>query len=304
MLGKPKPAPNNQVRFCSPFIPKGKKRDSKHHLYVNVDKGVYFCFRTTSSGSLSYLFTTLGLPFTDEPDLPLTPLAELKKRVYSLTSEETFVKPRAGLPEEYRPLRRGSMAHRYLLSRGLTEDDIEFYRIGEGCDNYHGWVIIPSFDVYGRCEYWVARNTDPDAWGSKYDNPHAARKYHVSFLNQALSSSEDKSIILCEGVFSAIIAGRTAVASFGKFVSNTQFTAMEIAGVKTLRVCLDGDAWKETLDVAKRALGRGMAVTIIPLPLKEDPADMGRAVFFDHLAKHEFPVTETSLMKLRLESVL
>ncbi len=143
VLGATKVAPNSQVRFNSPFIPRGKSRDTKFRLYVNPKVQKYFCFRTSNGGSLSYLFMVLGEPFSDDPDLPVSPLFYLKKRAYDLTSEKRFVKPVANLPEEYEKIRKPGRVYNYLLRRGLTDDDIDYYKIGEGSDDYDGGQSFP-----------------------------------------------------------------------------------------------------------------------------------------------------------------
>jgi hypothetical protein len=293
---------NGEVRFNSPFTPNGKGRDNKFHLYVQPDQKRFFDFRSSTGGSLSYLFAIIGEEFTDDPDLPLSSIDELKKRAYALTSEYKFDIPRADLPCEYRPVYRGGPVYNYLTERGISEEDIAYYRMGEGTGLYHGWAIIPSYDQFGRCEYWVARNTDKEC-ERRYDNPQSARKYHVAFLNNALKESGDGSIILCEGVFSAIVAGRSACASLGKFVTNNQISAMEVAGVRMARLCLDGDAWKETKELASRLLRRGVYVTIIRMPVEADPADMGREAFYRHLSGNEFRVGELDLLKMRAEAL-
>jgi len=302
-LGNPKIAPNNQVRFNSPFTPVGKKKDIKRHLYVSVEKKKFFCFRTSTGGSLSYLFAILGEEYTDDPDLPVENISELRHRANRLLMERKFIPPRVGLPEEYRSIRIGSVVHSYLLNRGITNDDILYYKIGEGCDEYSGWAIIPSFDQNNNCEYWVARSTDKDSWGRRYDNPQSSKKYHVPFLQSSLRESGDNSFILCEGVFSAIAAGRTAAASLGKFVSDTQISVIQSSGAKLVRLCLDGDAWKETLDVADRLLARGLYTTIIPMPIKEDPSDMGRVRFYEHVRQYERFVTREELLRMKLEAI-
>jgi len=249
------------------------------------------------------LFAQIGAEYTDDPDLPIDKIIDLKKRAFSLTSYEEFKIPKAKLPDEYHPVMKGSLVHQYLLCRGLTDDDIEFYQIGEGTEFYGGWAIIPSFDRLGKCEHWVARNTDPDWDGRKYDNPQAARKYHIPFLRKALESSKDGSVILCEGVFSAIVAGRSACATLGKFVSNNQIAALERASVRLVRICLDGDAKKEALKLAQKLLDRSFEVTLIDMPIDLDPADMGRGAFYDHLSSNERIITGTDLLRIRLERV-
>lgn len=299
-LGRPIPGGSEEVRFCSPFRKEGSnRRDTKYHLYVNPQKGKYFCFRSNEYGSLSYLFKLLGEEYTDKVKVT-PPMEGLKERASSLGGLSEFEQPRTGLPEEYQTIVSGSVAHNYLVERGVSQEDIEYYRLGEGraATDLTDWVIIPSFDQHNRCDYWVARRTNSD-WGPKYTNPPSSRRYHVPFLHTSLSNSQDGSVILCEGVFSALVAGRDAVASLGKFVSKNQIAYMRKAGVRKVKLALDGDAWKESIDTAGRCLRMGLQASLVRLPADQDPADLGRSQF-RALLGNEIEVTEVTLMRLRL----
>jgi hypothetical protein len=302
-LGECKLGGSGEVRFNSPFTPPGKDDDRKFHLYVNPSKRTFFDFRSGTSGSLSYLFRLLGEDYLAEPTPPPPDDIDVLKERLAALSPPPWKTPRANLPEWYHQITPGGRVHNYLLGRGVNDSDIEFYKLGEGLDFYDGWVVIPSFDQYRRCDYWVARRTYEGGSRAKYDNPEVERKYHVAFLHNAVVEG-DGAVILCEGVFSAIVAGRSACASLGKFVTNTQLALMLQSGVKTIRLALDGDALKETLDTAGRALRMGFTVTIIPLPVEQDPADMGRAAFFDLIRREERLVDVPDLMRTRVETLL
>ena len=302
-LGNFKSGGSGEIRFCSPFIAGAKDRDTKYHMYVNVRKRTFFDFRSGTSGSLSYLFKLLGLEWEDDPTPSLaSPLDQILDGLNHLTPGKWKI-PRAGLPEWYQRIVPGGRVHEYLAGRGVSDDDIAFYRLGQGSGPYAGWVVIPSFDQHNRCDYWVARRTYKAKFGAKYENPTVERKYHVAFLHSALKEGGGD-VILCEGVFSAIVAGRSACASLGKFVTNAQLALMLQAGVRTLRLALDGDARKEILDTARRALRMGLEVTIIPLPVEQDPADMGRAAFYDIVREKEVCIGEADLLKIKLEALL
>ena len=302
-LGRPIPGGSSEIRFNSPFSPDDKSPDRKHHLYVNLDRKKFFDFRSSISGSLSYLFQLLGEEYTRDPEISSVPIPELRKRVDSLQfQQEKWTVPRSPLPPS-EPVRTGSSVHQYLVGRGITDGDIQFWKMRQGLEEYLGWVIIPSYDSFNRVDYWVARRTyEGPRWEPKYSNPTAARKYHVAFLSQAVENGKGD-VILCEGVFSAIVAGRSACASLGKFVTNNQISLLQRSGVKTVRIALDGDAPKETLDTASRCLRMGIDTTIIPLPVDQDPADMGRAAFYNYVSQWEYAVTETTLFRLRMEKI-
>lgn len=297
-LGKPTENNSGEIRFNSPFV-SGRNRDFSGHLYVNPLKKKFICFKTSTGGSLSYLFALLGEDYSNDPNVPVSSFDEWRSRISSLTVDEKFSIPCSEFPSESIPVVHGSYVYSYLIGRGMTNDDILYYGIREGTREYLSWAIIPSLTESGSCDYWVARRITNDEYGPKYNNPESSRKYHVMFLDRAVKEGNGE-IILCEGVFSAIMAGRSSAASLGKFVTNHQIARIEASGVKLVRLCLDGDAWKETIGLSGRLLKRGISVTIIPMPLNKDPADMGRLAFYDHISKNEFRVTDTDLIKLRI----
>jgi hypothetical protein len=300
-LGKPSVG-EEEVRFNSPFQDRFRdptKPDKAKHLYVNLKKGKFFDYKTSMCGSISYLYFQLGIA-SDSSPVPVQDLAYLRERLNGLDKVKTFVLPIADLPDWYNPVHQGSVVHMYLKSRGISDEDIGVYRIGEGILDGDHKVILPSFGPAGECQYWVARSADPKN-KVRYKNPTVHRRYHVGFLYVATKYSPE-SIVLCEGVFSSITAGRDSVATYGKFVTNDQLHRIRQAGVKDLKISLDGDAYQEALDTAQRALRMGFTVSVVELPVDKDPADLGREQF-RVLLKSAVPVTTLSLLKMRLKRV-
>jgi len=300
-LGDPILGGNQEVRFNSPFqhrFPDPSKSDTSGHLYVNSKKGKFYCYKSGLCGSISYLFYLLGEARDSDP-IRVAPIDQLRERLKNLDKMQQFVLPVAELPEWYNFVIRGSVVHKYLIGRGLTDDDIAWYKIGEGFVDDDWKVIIPSFGLTGECEYWVARTADPEN-KFRYKNPSVNRRYHVGFLYSALKVT--RHIVLCEGVFSAIVAGRDAVATYGKFVTNDQLNRIWNAGIREITLALDGDAMRESVDTAERAIAIGFQTSIVELPLDEDPADMGRDRFRQLLQK-AYKVSDTKLLRIRLRKI-
>ena len=79
-------------------------------------------------------------------------------------------------------------------------DDIVWWKIGYCPDGkYKERVIIPSFDLKGNLNYFIARSYTSGEW-QKYKNPPASR--NIIFNELYLDFDED--LILVEGVFDAI----------------------------------------------------------------------------------------------------
>jgi hypothetical protein len=298
VLGDPTPTSSGELSFPSPFTHKFKDPnsfDTKKHLYVNMSKGVFCDFKSGQSGTLSYLAFLIGADLEAAPRPRLDPLDELKSKILQLGCAAEFVRPTADLPEWFQPVVPGSDVQRYLVDRGVTREDIAYYGIGEGSGDHRSWVVLPSLTRHGKCEYWVSRNVNKKA----YRNPQVDRRHHVCFLEKALDYSPGE-VVVCEGIFSAIAAGRDAVAALGKLVTDSQLRTMLQAGVRRVTLALDGDAWKETLDTAERCLKIGLDARVVPLPRDKDPDDLGREQFRFLVDNCAQDVDDLSLVKLRM----
>lgn len=301
-LGEPIKGGSGEYRFCSPFnqhFRDPSKDDKGYHLYVNPEKMVFMCYKSGMSGSLEHLCNLLGFDISEAQDLiPVSPVLELKDRLDTIDLVKSqFLLPCADLPEYYTPVQVNSQVWNYLISRGLSDEDMIIYQLGEGTGEHDDEVIIPNFNNLGRCEYVISRSI----YGKVYRNAPVPRKYHVGFLHIATWFSP-KSIILTEGCFSAICAGRDAVATYGKFVSNHQLWRIKEAGVDEITIALDPDAEKEALKTAERALKMGFRTFKVTMPGDNDPADLGRDVFREYFAMRE-EITDISLLRKRCGSV-
>lgn len=113
------------------------------------------------------------------------------------------------LPKEFKNLMKVDShdlealeAKRYLASRGIKNEDIVKWKIGfcsEG--EYAGRIIIPSFGLSGKCNYFVARSYKDHY--RKYKNP-VAEKTKIVFNELYVNWMKD--LIVVEGVFDAIVA--------------------------------------------------------------------------------------------------
>ena len=104
---------------------------------------------------------------------PYTAFQELKDidSQYNFKSTTQVEKPKdqLKLPEGFTPILTGrglirDKAFNYLLSRGVTSQDVVKYNIGyieEGPLN--NFIITPSYDRNGFLNYWVGRSFDPNA---------------------------------------------------------------------------------------------------------------------------------------------
>lgn len=276
-----------ETRYDCPFcIARGKSADTDGHLYVhscghghcptcllkNRDgNGLYLCHRCGATGSFAGADQS-----RDDPGA----VSRFNKVVAGFLEGEAPKPTEVNLPSEFVPLDKYSGAWGYLVGRGLTPEDIEFYGLGVGRGKLRNRIIIPTRKEDGEVVFWVARLYTGTS-RLKYVNPPGNARSNCLFnLDRAVSYGW---VIVTEGVFSAMAAGRNAVASFGKMVSDTQVALLADAYRRHRLSCivaaLDGDARQENMSLARRLHSQGCTVFVVDLPRDQDPADMGRAEF-------------------------
>ena len=221
------------------------------------------------------------------------------------TEPEDHTITKVTLPKEFKPLINISRTDifakhvlTYLKKRGITKSDILKYNIGY-CEEgrYSGRVIIPSYDVNGELNYFIARDINPDS-KKKYDTPKCNKNEIIGleyFVNW------NTPIILCEGIFDAIAIKRNAIPLLGKTIPKALMKKLVETNVKTVYVSLDRDALKDALSYAEQLLNLGKDVYLIDLKDK-DPSEMGFEKF-TKLVHDAEPLSLGQLIYKKLELI-
>lgn len=173
--------------------------------------------------------------------------------------------------------------------RRLRGDDGWRYGLGYVCQNAtedYRWkrrIIMPSFDVGGRLNYFVGRAIDRRR-KPKYDNPDVDR---TSIVFNEMNVDWSRRVVLCEGPFDMVNCGDNVVPLLGSEL-NEQYAVFEALLVHSTQVAmaLDGDVWaSKTLRIAKRLVGYGLDVVIVDTRSFTDPGNATRDEFAEALAK-------------------
>jgi DNA primase len=206
------------------------------------------------------------------------------------------------LPNEYRPMWERptnldfsyKSALQYLLDRNIAAADILRYQIGY-CANgsYAGRIIIPSYDVDGKLNYFTARSFYSNE-GLKYKNP-AVSKNVVMF---ELHINWKYPIVLCEGVYDAMAIKRNAIPLLGKTIPNKLAERIEEHNVSDICLVLDNDAIHATSEIAKRFIQNGKTVRVVSMEQK-DPSEVGFSGMTE-LIKTASPLSFADLIKMRV----
>lgn len=270
------------------------------HLYINYDKNMYHCYKCGIGGrDIRKLLSMMGISVDEEVPKSISNrtskaamLSDLLDKKDDKVDERDLDKITKYFYNHVMNLSPG--AKEYLYHRGLTDDDINTYNILEGIDNhgvyvegvrgqnYYGRILVPSM-IGDKVSYYVAR----DYLGisdRKYLNPPASIAYSSEDVwNLDRARKVSSTVIICEGVFTAIAAGRgkyNAVATYGKSIADvsnrnqgsmSQGMQLLNAGFDKYIVAYDADATKELLETCEYLSSRGADTYFIRVPPQYGP---------------------------------
>lgn len=267
-------------KFCDHHKPK---------LSVNLEKNVWKCWVCEKSGrNISYLVSQFGTKQQQHTWLQINNYVDFTDifDIESIFHKNYLAEEKIELPKHYKSLAGkltadGMEPFLYLKKRGLTKQDMAYWKIGycrEG--EYRDRIIIPSFDKDGELNYFVARSFIDDF--PPYRNPDCSKDivFNELFLNPK------EPLILVEGVFDAIVAGEQALPILGstlkedshlfRFISNSH---------EEIYISLDRDAERKQKQIISTLLRYGKVVFEIPFPNAKDLGEITKQEFQDLKSK-------------------
>ena len=272
------------------FCPKCNHHKPK--LSVNIDKNVFKCWVCDYNGrTITHLVSSYGKPEHHsqwKTECGIVDMSEVDKEE---EKEELIT-----LPEEFisltskRTTPLSLPARTYLKSRGVSYEDILWWKIGFCPDGLCGGrIIVPSFDMNGSVNYYVARNYENDF--KKYYNPQVKK----DFIFNELYLDWSKDITLIEGVFDAIVA-RNAIPLLGSTLREDSYIFQRIIGeCDKIYVALDADAKKKEDKIIRMLLSYGLEVYKIDTSGCEDVGA---------ITKEEFQQLKTNATFVSLDNYL
>jgi len=296
VLGSSKKTSGDNYAFYSPFVEHYKPKleiniglnsngDNPWHCWVSDEKG-----KTIRS-----LFRKLKVSkdVWDEHNSIFS--RKYRYRTDVATEESKVVQ----LPKEYIPLWKSSNsvirnhALNYLSRRGVTPSEIIKYQIGY-CEEgvYKHKVIVPSYNRYGKLNYFVGRNFYEG--GFKHKNPDVSK----DVIGFDMFVNWDLPIVICEGVFDAMAIRMNAIPLFGKSPQSELQKEIIGRGVSKVYIALDSDAFENALRFAETLMNEGIEVFVIELE-DSDPSELGFESFYK-LLKNTEPLTLRKLMEYKL----
>ena len=260
-----------QISFNCPVCDEDR---NKGNLEVNYLQHVFKCWSCSETngthGSMGKLIDLYG--------------NKKHKKVYKLfqpedTKPKEKPKQKLRLPESFTLFKDSNpiypvykQAYNYLKTRGITDEIIERYSIGF-CDNgsHAGRIIVPSYDIEGELNYYIARSWDPKS-RAKYKNPQAEKDKII--FNQHLIDWK-KDIYLVEGVFDGFFLPNS-IPMLGKHMSELLFNTLYDKVKKNIIIALDGDAWDNSVKLYRELNGGKLygKIKIVHLPKDKDVCDL------------------------------
>jgi len=302
-LGASLPTSTDEVRYCCPFcVIRGKSPDSKYHLYINVVKEKFRCWRCGVKGPYEYLLRLLRLP------REVAIIEDVRGQLDSVDRDDVPGElTEIPWPVGYRLLSPGDLAWEYLLGRGVSVEQIRDYQIGVAQVDLYRRIYFPGFDAAGSLVFLVSRNYIYDE-EPRYLNVglRGVRRRFVWNL-QRITSERLNTLSVCEGPISAMVSGRSGVATLGKVVTGLQCSEILRASVSRIYIELDGDAREEAFRLWCQLGSRRDGVYLVPLGLddngrKEDPASLAPGEMSER-RRSAWLYSEAQALRVRLEAV-
>ena len=163
---------------------------------------------------------------------------------------------------------------RYLKSRGITKADVLKWKVGYcPTGEYEGRVVIPSFNMDGKVNYFIAR-TYEDEW-VKYKNPPAQK----DIVFNELYVDWESDLIIVEGVFDAIVAGNSIPLLGSSLREDSKLFSKIVQHDTPLYIALDADAESKAIKLIKSFLEYDMEIYKIDVSGFSDVGTMPKEIF-------------------------
>lgn len=275
----------------------------KKKLSLNITKGKFKCWICDVSGSIRKLVRKRASYSVFQQWKLLDNEVDLNTNLEDLFSDKTEKNETIlNMPEGFKTLTGIShpishtKALNYLTKRGITKEDILFWKIGF-CytGEYKDRIIFPSFNTNGDLDYYVGRGYTGDVY-PKYKSPPSTK----DLVFNELYIDYDSDITIVEGVFDAIKAGRNSIPLLGSTLREDSKLFQKIVNYEnTIYLALDPDAKKKELEIAKMFVNYGVEAYKINVSPYKDIGEMTKEEFNKRKAAAK-RITEETLLEQEL----
>lgn len=290
----------DEILFFCPFCKHHKKK-----LSVNLKTNNYKCWVCDQRGKNIRRLLKARLSYSQlfewDKINNIVDLTQLNSDLFE--QQQAQIKEVIDLPKDFISLANKELpmttkfAAKYLFDRGLTKQDILMWKIGVCLSGeYAGRIVVPSFDLNGNCDYFVARSYAKAF--PKYVNPNISK----DIVFNELFVDWNKDIVLVEGVFDAIKA-ENAIPLLGSTLNeNTTLFNKIVKYDPTVYIGLDPDAEKKANDIINKLLHYDIQVYKIDVSGFDDIGTMTKTQFKERKDKSKL-ITDNWLLESQIMAI-
>jgi len=157
----------------------------------------------------------------------------------------------------------------YLRSRKITREDIIRYNLGYcvGGD-YKNRIIMPSYDLDGRLNFFCARS-----YNNHIKPSYILPSWDKNVIGYELFINWSEPITIVEGCFDAIAVRKNGIPLFGNTISDKLLLKIIESNVE-VNILLDNDAFKKAMEIYSILTAYSIKTKLIKLEQK-DPSVLG-----------------------------
>ena len=259
------------------------RNNEEYHFNINTETGQYHCFKCNEKGNL----ITLKKHFGDLQKKSTTQSVRNKNRMPTTMSKVAEV-CHNNLPSEYR---------KYFQDRGITDENIDKYKLGYGEFDGKKWLTIPIFEDEKNGIIKLRKlPDDTNANTPKYKAKAYGNIGSTVYGGKELLKSHSDSVLICGGELDRIIAEQmdfgmpviTSTAGEGTF--KEEWIKSYLSDRRTIYICLDNDeiGKRDAASLAEKISNLLPDVSVMSIPIPEelgDKADITDANMNSYTAK-------------------
>jgi DNA primase len=301
VLGEPQISGKEYLFYCV-FCKHHKKK-----LSLNLDKNKYKCWICDAAGPIKRLIKRFGTFTQQQKWRELTGQVEVtdfEKIILNDNPQKPEEEQVIQLPEDFHSLCNlntsltSVQAKNYLSRRGIEKEDILRWKLGYcPAGEYGERIIVPSFNLDGKCSYFVAR-TYTNNW-KKYMNPPHGR----DIIFNELFVDWDDDVVLCEGVFDAIKVPNSVPILGSTLREDSKLFQQIVRNDSAVYLALDPDAESKIQKLIEALLRYGIEVFKVPIAPFKDVGEMDKAEFLRRKEKAKLIKNSDYLLLDRIMSI-
>ena len=275
------------------------KKNGKTKLVIRVDNPVYHCWVCGTKGKdVIYLFKRFFKRYLEEAKV-------LFKNKRISVEESAAEEIEIHLPEDFELIPSIGKAlnpdknavKKYSLNRGASLHKQWMLKLGaSNKDNFNRSLIIPSFDINGKLNFYTCRKIDAMTNnGRKYVNAEVS-KSEIIFNEYLIDWS--RPLTLVEGPLDLLKTNDNATCLLGSHLGENFKLFQQIVKHKTdVYLALDYDAYWKAQNIARLLASYDINVWIVKASKEKDVGDMSEEEFLKRLDQAEEWFEDDYLLK-------